>query len=201
MRRRTSFSFGRSFIILAGVVLLSQAIHGATIVVDETSCTLVHAILAANTDRPVGGCLAGHGADVIELRTDVWLAQAYLSRTGLPLVTSALTVEGRGHTIARAPGSPSFRLMATVADVTMNDLTLSNGHADETHDDDGGAIQIGSGAVFLNRAHLTGNRAREGGAIRINGSYAFLNQVRLSDNEAIDGGAISSSAGWLELDS
>jgi len=184
------------------MVLLSQAIHGATIVVDETSCTLVHAIIAANTDSPVGGCLAGNGADVIELTTDVWLTQANLSRTGLPLVTSALTVEGRGHTIARAPGSPPFRLMETVAVVTMNDVTLSNGHADETHDDDGGAILISRpGAVFLNRVHLSGNRAREGGAIKINGQAAFLNQVRLSGNEAIDGGAISSSAGWLELDS
>ena len=53
------------------LVLFSHPALAATIVVDETTCTLVDAITAANTDSPVGGCTAGSGPDTIELTTNV----------------------------------------------------------------------------------------------------------------------------------
>jgi len=54
---------------------VSLPASGTTIVVDETTCTLVDAIAAANTDTAIGGCVAGFGPDTIELTTDVMLTE------------------------------------------------------------------------------------------------------------------------------
>jgi len=69
----------------------------ATITVDETVCTLVDAVTAANTDAVVGGCTAGSGPDVIELTTDVLLTEIAADANGpngLPSVASRITVAG-----------------------------------------------------------------------------------------------------------
>ena len=106
---------------LAGVALLlalGQApALAATINVNETTCTLVNAIRAANTDAVTGGCVANSGsfvpggADTIVLQTDVALTTAYASSsyglTGLPDITSAITIMGNNHTIQRVSG-PRF---------------------------------------------------------------------------------------------
>ena len=44
------------------LVLFSHPALAATIIVDETTCTLVDAIDSANTDSAVGGCTAGSGS-------------------------------------------------------------------------------------------------------------------------------------------
>ena len=66
-------------ITLAVLLVLSHPLWAATIIVDETSCTLGDAITAANTDAAVGGCTAGSGADTIELTTDVTLTEAVIA--------------------------------------------------------------------------------------------------------------------------
>ena len=122
-------------ITLAVLLVLSHPLWAATIIVDETSCTLVDAITAANTDAAVGGCAAGSGADTIELTTDVTLTDLnsyyWHSDNGLPVVESEITMAGGGFTIERDASAPSFLffVVAVSGTITLNDIALRNGYA------------------------------------------------------------------------
>jgi hypothetical protein len=118
MRRSLQRQWKRS---LAGVALLlalgqAPALAG-TINVGET-CTLVRAIHAANKDTTAGGtCTQGSGTDTIVLpkgstQTLTTVNNGYVGPSGLPVITSTMTIAGNGSTIARssAPGTPEFRI-------------------------------------------------------------------------------------------
>ena len=80
------------------------------------ACTLVDAITAANTDTATGGCPAGSGADTIVLpagstQTLTEVNNDTYGPTGLPVISSVITIAGQGSTIARASGAPEFRLL------------------------------------------------------------------------------------------
>ncbi len=125
--------------------------HAATITVNETTCTLVDAILAANTNSSVNGCVSGAvGEDTIVLATDVELTAvhetAYGSPTGLPVITQDLIIDGAGFTINRDDAEDEFRLMnvGDGVDLALNDVTLSGGHS-----------QVHAGGVYAYRGDLT----------------------------------------------
>ena len=114
---------------LAGVALMLALGQGpalaATIPVGG-SCTLVNAITAANTDSATGGCPAGGGADTIVLpigstQTLTEINNNTYGLTGLPVISSVITVEGQGSTIRRDSGAPEFRILAVNS---TGDLTL-----------------------------------------------------------------------------
>jgi len=70
LRRQPIQRWQRQLLLsLAGVVLALTLAHSpaqaAAITADGTTCTLVDAITAANTDTAKGGCPAGSGADTI----------------------------------------------------------------------------------------------------------------------------------------
>jgi len=105
--RRTRRALQRKLALsLAGVALLLALGQGpsqaATIVVDGTTCTLVDAITAANTDTPQGGCPAGSGADALVLEppgrtvTLTRVDNTTYGPTGLPVIRSAITIVGQG---------------------------------------------------------------------------------------------------------
>jgi hypothetical protein len=75
LRRRLQRRLKQSLEGVALLLALGQApALAATITVDGTTCTLVAAITAANTDMATGGCVAGDpGADTLDLQTDVTL--------------------------------------------------------------------------------------------------------------------------------
>src|SRR5437762_456005 len=88
---------------LAGIALLLALGQGpalaATIPVDGTTCTLIDAITAANTDAATGGCVAGSGADTIVLQnssvhTLTAVNNTYSGPTGMPVITTEITIEG-----------------------------------------------------------------------------------------------------------
>ena len=91
MRRDGSPAYAARMI---GLFLVVHSTLAGTIVVDETTCTLVDAITAANTDAPAGGCPAGSGADSIRLATDVELTEVVVRNPvlALPLIESDITV-------------------------------------------------------------------------------------------------------------
>ena len=134
-RRRWQRQLGLS---LAGIALL-LAMNGApagavgpaaTITVNGGACDLIEAIGNANdttTGQPNADCTAGDplGADTINLQVNVILTasnNATYGPTGLPVVTSAITIEGNGNTISRQAGSPDFRILAVAigGDLTLN---------------------------------------------------------------------------------
>jgi len=181
-------------IALAVLLLLSHPLWAATIIVDETTCTLVDAIDAANMDSPVGGCAPGSGADTIELTTDVTLTEVNNSDsfgdTGLPIIESDITIEGGDFTIERALNAPAFRLfkVAENGTLTLKDLTAQNGTPGTGRS--GGAI-INRGTVNLMNSTVSNNSASHGGGIRTKPSSSLtVTNSSVSDNVAIAGGGI-----------
>ena len=122
---------------LAGVALmlaLGQSPALAATIPVGGSCTLVDAITAANTDTATGGCPAGSGADTIVLpvgstQTLTSVNNSTYGPTGLPVISSVMTIVGQGSTITRASGAPEFRLLAvsSTGDLTLQETTVSGG--------------------------------------------------------------------------
>jgi parallel beta-helix repeat protein len=179
----------------------------ATIIVDETTCTLVDAVTAANTDAAVGGCPAGSGADTIELTTDVTLATIDNNGTsgpgdnGLPLITSDITVEGAGFVIERDPGAPPFRFFQINSPVslTLNDVTLSNGSTGSTGA--GGAIYSRYATLILTNSTVSGNTAGGGGGIWSYGPTTLTKTTVSGNTASVNAGGVylDQVDGWPEL--
>ena len=119
LQRQLQRRWKRSLAGLALLLALGQApALAATIDVDGATCTLVDAITAATTDTPTGGCPAGDpGLDTLELvagstHTLTAVDNGTYGDTGLPVVSSPITIEGNGSTITRANGAPAFRIFA-----------------------------------------------------------------------------------------
>jgi hypothetical protein len=117
-------------LLAAALLLYANPAFAPPIVVDETTCALVDAIIAANTDTASGGCPAGSGADSIWLNTDVELSEAIVQNVALPLIESAITIEGLGFTIERAFDAPplGFFEVNGSGKLTLKDLLVSGGH-------------------------------------------------------------------------
>jgi hypothetical protein len=189
---------------LAGAALLLALGHGqalaATISVGG-GCSLIDAITAANTDTATGGCSAGSGADMISLpasstHTLTSVNNSTYGDTGLPVVTSTITIEGNDSTITRDSSAPAFRIfaIASTGDLTLQETTVSGGLTAG-----GGGFASGSGGGVYNRGALTltdstisGNTASYGGG----GVLNFLSTATLS-NSTISGNSAGGSGGGV----
>jgi hypothetical protein len=96
-------------------------------IIPDGQCSLVEAIVNANNDAAThADCPAGSGADTIVLpaNANVMLSNPYVTLyttpigttvsstpTGLPRITSPMTIEGNGATIARQGNAPAFGLV------------------------------------------------------------------------------------------
>lgn len=149
----------------AATLPTAQAGLPATIDVNDT-CTLQNAIRSANQDASIGGCQQGGGNDIIILPADstISLTQAEVDgaqygASGLPLVTSNITIQGNGSTVQRVTatdtGSDRFRILAleagnSSANLTINSMTLRNGFAyDDSDGGYGGAIYAGTDTTLV----------------------------------------------------
>jgi hypothetical protein len=175
-------------IALAVLLVLSHPLWAATIIVDESTCTLVDAITAANTDTATGGCLAGSSADTIELTADVTLTAPnnYYggSDIGLPVVESEITLEGSGFTIERDPSAPPFLLFYVNSNgiLALNEVTLRHGIAAYKGD----AI-FSRGTTSLRQSLVTSNGENPWVGVLYstgwsNGSSLTLTDCSVSDN-------------------
>ncbi len=197
---------------LAGVALLLSLHHTPAraleitvddgfVIVDDSDdkCSLREAIINANEGGMIhNDCDPGSPyADTITLPpngtftlTDIH-GDYYDSDTGLPLITSEITIEGNGATIKR-DAVAGFRLLAVGSGgkLTIKDTTLSGGRSD----DHGGAIFNYSGDVTISNSTFSGNNADDsGGAIYNNDEMTVYNST-FSGNGAFDGGAIYNQA-------
>ncbi len=116
---------------------------------------------------------------------------------GLPVITSAVTINGAGDTITRAPTAANFRFFqinGPNGNLTLNSLTLSNGHASGgLGNGRGGAIWLSGGgpALTLNTTNLTGNIADSfGGAIDNDNGAVTSSRSNLGNNQGSAGGAV-----------
>jgi hypothetical protein len=170
---------------LAGAALLlalaQEPVTAATITVSTSNpniaadgqCSLVEAIVNANNDAAThADCPAGSGADMIVLpaNANVTLNAVYGmtysqfgSPVGLPPITSRITIEGNGSTLARQANAPDFGLVFVrgnfssqgvpprPGDLTLQNVTLSGG----TH---GGLSN--AGRLDIQSSIISGNTGR-----------------------------------------
>lgn len=191
----------------AGIV-----VNDATGVVSaiDGKCTLVEAIIAANTDLPsgnaIGECAGGNGADTIHLQA-LTPPYTYVARhdvvngfNGLPTVTSHITIDAGGQTIRRsaAVGTPAFRLfyVAPGATLTLDHAVVSNGLATDptgvnTAAFFGGAI-FNAGTLQVVGGRIAGNSAGcDGGGIMTTGPLI------VSDGAVVESNAAGCSGGGI----
>lgn len=164
---------GRLF-ALVFLLLTCPARAANFVIADGDVAALVSAITTAN----------GNGvADEITLAANgtYTLTAAAAAGTGLPTITSAITIEGNGATISRSGAAPSFRIL-TISDpaiVILRDLTMSNGDAGgrNTLTSRGGNVAIlgaGTPALTLEDCIVSGGIAGIGAGIFVEPAGAVV---------------------------
>ncbi len=129
-------------------------------VINDGQCTLIEAILSANTNQSSGNrageCPAGRGDDIIRLEQGVTYTVSTINNTvdgpnGLPSITSQITIEGQGATIERATGQgvANFRIfhVAASGNLTLTGVVVRNGSIRNMAD----TVQHGGGVYNAGR--------------------------------------------------
>jgi hypothetical protein len=187
---------------LAGVALmlsLGQSPGLAATIPVGGACTLIDAITAANTDTATGGCPAGSGVDTIVLPPDSTHALTAVNNhtygpTGLPVITSAITIEGQGSTITRDNEAAEFRLFAvgSTGELRLQETVITGGiapvHPSGVPNDSGGGILNVGGTWIVSNSSILNNTAafRGGGVLSVGGTFNLFNSI-LSGNAAVAG--------------
>jgi len=117
-----------------------------------------------------------------------WIEDMSNGHNGLPAILSNMTINGNGATIRRAENADHFRILqvGTKSTVTINDLTIENGHADgagpTNYEDKGGGI-LNRGILSINSVLITNNYAGYVGGIYNTGNITIKNST-ISHNNA-----------------
>lgn len=213
--RRAAVSLGGAALLLAlGSALASptatiSVAAGEVEINDNDKCSLIEAIHNANDTvdgRPYDDCKAGDpdGADTIRLPNDATFTlsngfvEVYDSDTGLPLISSDITIDGSGSIIEREETAPRFRLLAVgeTGDLVLKDTTLRGGYSEEH----GGGI-FSRGELTVESSTITGSSAEENGGGIANRNKLTLSKATIDGNDAEDGGGVYSNYvfGWTAL--
>lgn len=216
---------------LAGTALLLVLGQGvsdaATIIVNTTKpgiaadgmCSLIEAIINANNNALThSDCLVAGEPDPIEdhiilpslakiTLTAPFSNPGSYGSTGLPLITSAITIEGNGSTIIRKKSGRAFRLIAVTVtgDLELESLTLSGGAAGAPY---GGGAILNLGTITITNSTISKNKVTGyianynlyggyGGGIT-NGPAGTLSisNSTISGNNAIVGGAVANEGNF-----
>ena len=193
LQRRMAWSLAGAALLLA----LGQGVATAATITVTTNdprvrsdgqCSLIEAIVNANNDAAThADCVAGSGADTIVLPVN---ANVRLS-VGLPSITSEITIEGNGATIA---GQGNFRLMDNSGDLTLQSVTLSGGSSSGR----GGGV-FNFGTLTIENSTISGNTADDGGGVFNWYGILTIENSTISGNRAHDGGGVFNSAGVLTI--
>ena len=180
------------------------------------ACALRDAITAANTDAPVGGCIAGNGSDTIVLPTASVITLTDVDNSdqgpsGLPTIRSNITITGNGTTIQRdaslgcvRDGNPHpgefriFLVAGSLGALTLDNLTVANGCVEEYQG--GGGIWGGGGTTLsLNLVTLENNQVwANGGGLFVYGTTTITSSA-IRNNLASLGGGLSVYGGTTSL--
>ena len=174
----------------------------------DGQCSLIEAIVNANNDAATfPDCPAGSGADTIVLpaNANVTLSAVFAntygqfgSPVGLPPITSRITIEGNGATIARQGNAPAFGLIfvkgnsspqgvpPTPGDLTLRSLTLTGGSSF------GGLLSNFGGTVSIENSIISGN---SGGGVSSSGTLTIAAST-ISGNA---GGGVSTCYGTFTI--
>ncbi len=177
----------------------------------DGACSLMEAMVNANNDAATHvDCAAGAGSDVIELAAGSYTLTVPHNNTddgtGLPVITSSMTLNGNGAVIERSavPGTPDFRLFFVNAagNLTLNDLTVQNGLVNTDGTGVGGGGVYNAGTLTLNNTSLLHNASGSsgGGLSNWSGATASLTGGSVSNNSTTNaGGGIYNRSGSVTL--
>jgi CSLREA domain-containing protein len=181
---------------------------------DPSLCSLREAVSSANTNSnaTAPGCLAGSGADTIQLAPGTYELTIPIASdnvgSGDLEVTGPLTVEGLPGGPVTIDAKQTDRLFQAFGDLTIDGITLTGGFADAPGPSiaaTGGAIAASSGPVVtLTDSAVVANRADgSGGGINVPGDLTLTN-VTVSDNVSTEQGGgginVSGAGSALTLD-
>lgn len=102
------------------------------------------------------------GAKEIVLDSDIALGDGEESeyRDGIILFWHGLTIDGNGHTVDARSKARIFHCMGE--NITIKNIVLKNGYAEEDHSSGGGAI-LNTGKLTICDSTFTGNTVRDSG--------------------------------------
>ena len=152
-------------------------------------CALIEAIDNANADAQThSDCVAGEGADTIKLPTGSTQSltaadNTTLGPTGLPVISSTITIRGRNSTIRRESNAPNFRILAvdSSGDLTLRSTTVSGGYGYLAPYFSGGGIANYGGTLTITNSTVSGNSTLTGGGV-YNSGTATLTHSTVSGN-------------------
>jgi CSLREA domain-containing protein len=186
---------------LLGSVLAPAATYAATITVTtraddlngSPSCSLREAILAASTDTPVSGCVAGSttGTDTINLPAGTYIlsrvgAEEDDSATGDLDIHSTIKLVGAGSSSTIISGNRTDRVLHVLApgQLTLEHVTITNGLV---FDGPGGGI-YNVGTLSIVHSVVRQNTADGlGGGLATVGTLT-VRDSSIAENEASNGG-------------
>lgn len=126
--------------------------------------------------------------------------------SGLPVITSAVTIEGHGSTIRRDPADTDrFRIFAisNTGNLTLREATVSGGFIPEDMPglNDGGGIANYGGVLNLENSAVSGNSADDdgGGVYNSEGTLSLTNSTVSGNSASGNGGGVYNSEGTLTL--
>jgi polymorphic membrane protein len=164
-------------------------------------CSLAEAIVNANNGgQTFADCEAGSGDDTIVLPKGTQnltvVDNSDFGDTGLPVITSKITIEGNGAKIVRSKNAPPFRLIAVDAsgDLTLDHVTLSGAKVVGKYR--GGAI-TSYGNVTITGSVISGNTGFEGGAVFFENGTLTVTDSTITNNVANYGGGLTNYSGTL----
>lgn len=182
-------------VLIAGAALFATPhAHAASYVVntladnttDDAFCTLREAISAANNAAANANCGTGSAAgDTVTFSVSGTITLG----SQLPAIVSgqgALTINGGGNITVSGNNSVRVIQVNSGADLTLQNLTIANGRAD----DGGGAYN--NGVLTVTNSTFSGNSATGGGGgiYNLEGTLTVTNST-FSGNSAASGGGIS----------
>jgi hypothetical protein len=145
-------------------------------------CSLLAALDAVNA---AGGGVIRLAPGSVHSLNRVAAVNGLEGESGLPSVTTEITIEGNGAIVERSPatGTPPFRIFHVTprGSLTLRNLTVRNGLT-ERHTDGGGLWNMGT--LVLDQVTVTGNTAgddgggiRNDGVLRMTGSFVIANRA------------------------
>jgi hypothetical protein len=157
----------------------------------DGKCSLIEAIVNANADAAFfADCPAGSGPDTIVLpaKGNVGVRTQYADAygpTGLPMITSPVTIQGNGAKINRQAGA-AFRLITVskTGDLTLQDVDVTNGSSFK------GAGILNNGTLTIQNSTISGNSSQVGGGVANYGTLSIENST-ITRNSAGSGGGVS----------
>jgi hypothetical protein len=205
LQHRMAWSLaGAAFLLALGQGVSTAATIAVTTnnpnIASDGQCSLIEAIVNANNDAATHpDCPTGSGADTIVLpaNADVTLSNVYVTlysgtrSVGLPLITSRITIEGNGATIARRGNAPDFALMSvrSAGDLTIHNATLSGGSSTN------GSGVSNVGTLSIQNSTISGNT----GSSVANGGTLTIENSTISNNTSNFGGSGIVSGGTLTI--